>query len=142
MGQTVATNATARAADALLRSCGGRSVLLRIPAPPVAGDVTEQLGIATPQFQDVPLAPVAFRKARALATNRRPVRWELLVSATAVINVVTSLAYASGSVLFRVAAGVLIDDDLLEIFSATEEQVFGQPYAWRLVVYAPQARKT
>ena len=141
MNQAYATNSSARAADALLRSCGGREVFLRMPAPAVAGDVTEQLGISTPQFQDIPLAPVVFRKARALATTKRPVRWELLVSATAVTNVVTSLAYASASVLFDNAAGVLVDEELLEIFSATEEQVFGQPYVYRLVVYAPLAEK-
>ena len=39
------------------------------------------------------------------------------------------------------AAGVLIDDELLEILSATEEQVFGTPYAYRVLVYAPLAQK-
>jgi hypothetical protein len=139
--QTLPTSAAARATDALLRSCGGRKVLLRMPAPAIAGDVTEQLGIATPQFQDIALWPAVFRKARALATTKGPVRWELLVSATAVEAAVTSLAYASPSVLFANAAGVLVDDELLEIFSATEEEVFGQPYAYRLVVYAPAAEK-
>jgi hypothetical protein len=137
MSNSLATSA----ADALLRSCGGRGVLLRMPAPAIAGDVTEQLGIATPQFQDIALWPVAFRKARALATTKGPVRWELVVSATAVTNIVTSLAYASAGVLFESAAGVLVDEELLEIFSATEEQVFGQPYAYRLVVLAPLAGK-
>lgn len=142
MSNSLPTSAAARAADALLRSCGGRKVLLRIPAPAIAGDVTEQLGIATPQFQDIALWPVAFRKARALATAKGPVRWELLVSASAVTNIVTSLAYASASVLFENAAGILIDDELLNIFSATEERVFRQPYAYRLQLLAPIAQKT
>lgn len=139
--QTLPTSAASRASDALLRLCGGRKVLLRMPAPAIAGDMTEQLGIATPQFQDIALWPVVFRKARALATTKGPVRWELLISAAAVEAVVTSLAYASASVLFSNAAGVLVDDELLEIFSATEEQVFGSPYAYRLVVCAPLAEK-
>lgn len=142
MSNSLPTSAAARAADALLRSCGGRKVLLRMPAPAIAGDLTEQLGIATPQFQDIPLWPAAFRKARAQATTLGPVRWELFVSATAVTNIVTSLAYASASVLFQNAAGVLVDEELLDLFSATEEQVFGQPYAYRLVVLAPIAQKT
>ena len=51
---------------------GGRAVLLRMPAPATAGDVTEQLGLAMPEFQDVELAPVVFRKARvATAMVRR-----------------------------------------------------------------------
>ena len=142
MSNSLPSTAAARAADALLRSCGGRKVLLRMPSPAMAGDVSEQLGIATPQFQDIELAPAAFRKPRAQVTTSGPVRWELVVSATAVMGVVTSLAYASASVLFQNAAGVLVDDELLDISSATEEQVFGQPYAYRLVLLAPIAQKT
>ncbi|HEY5055698.1 MAG TPA: hypothetical protein VII58_06030 [Acidobacteriaceae bacterium] len=141
MSDPLSATAAARATDALLRSCGGRQVLLRMPAPATAGDVTEQLGIATPQFQDIPLAPVAFRKARAVVPEAKPAKWEMLISATAVQGVVTSLGYASASVLFDDAAGVLLDDELLEIISATAEQVFGQPYAYRLEVLAPLADK-
>jgi hypothetical protein len=137
--QANATGA-ARAADALLRAAGGRSVLLRMPAPATAADVTEQLGSATPRFQDIPLAPVAFRKARAVTAASKPAKWELLVSATAVTNIVTSLAYASASVLFEKVLGVLVDDELLKVLSATEEQAFGQPYAYRLVIYGPVAQ--
>ena len=55
-----------------------------------------------------------------------------------------SLAYASASVLFAAAYGVLSDSDgpLLEIESATEQQVFGQPYMYRLVLQAPMAQMT
>ncbi|HXE07757.1 MAG TPA: hypothetical protein VN612_07665 [Acidobacteriaceae bacterium] len=142
MSDSLQASAAARAADTLLRACGARTILLRMPAPALAGDVTEQLGIATPQFQDIAVYPAAFRKARAQATASGPVRWELMVSATAVTSIVTSLAYASASVLFSNAAGVLVDDELLEIFSATEEQVFGQPYVYRLVLLAPLEQKT
>ncbi len=68
-----------RAAEVLLRTMAGRSVMLRIPAPAVAADVTEQLGIATPAFQDLPLAPVAISKARATAAEGKAAKWELLV---------------------------------------------------------------
>jgi hypothetical protein len=135
-----ATGAAARVADVLLRAVGGRSVMLRMPAPAVPADVTEQLGIATPQFQDLPLSPVVFRKARALATIGKAVRWELLVSATGIEGLVGSLAYASANVLFAAAAGILCDGELLTIESATEEQVFGQPYVYRLVLTAQLAQ--
>jgi hypothetical protein len=131
-----------RAADVLLRAMGGRCVKLRTPAPAVSADVSEQLGIATPLFQDLPLIPVVFRKARATTTADKAARWEVLVSATAVQNAVGSLAYASAGVLFEQAFGVLVDDELLEILSATEEQVFGQPYVYRLVLRAPLAQIT
>jgi hypothetical protein len=116
--------------------------MLRMPAPAVPADVTEQLGIATPAFQDLPLAPVVYRKARATVAAGKATRWELLVSASAVMTLVGSLAYASASVLFANAFGVLSDDELLEIVSATEEQVFGQPYVYRLVLRAPLAQVT
>src|ERR1700722_6147660 len=57
--------AAVRAADTLLRGVGGRRVLLRVPAPAIAGDDGEQLGVATPEFQDAPLWPVVLRRVRA-----------------------------------------------------------------------------
>lgn len=135
-----ATGAAARAADTLIRAVGGRAVMLRVPAPAVPADVTEQLGIATPAFQDLPLAPVVYRKARATIAVGKTTKWELLVSATVVESLVGSLAYASASVLFADAFGVLSDDQLLEIESASEEQIYGQPYVYRLVLRAPLAQ--
>jgi hypothetical protein len=132
----------ARAADVLLRAMGGRPVMLRMPAPAVPADVTEQLGIATPLFQDLPLAPVVFRKARAAAAVGKPAKWEMLVSATAIERLVGSLAFASASVLFAEACGVLCGGELLEVESATDEQAFGRPYVYRLVLRAPLAQIT
>ena len=132
--------AAVRAADVLLRCAGGRSVLLRMPANASAGDTTEQLGLAAPEFQDVELAPVVFRKARQAAlsvTGEKAVRRELVVSATAVQKVVGSLGYSAASVLFATAFGVLIDGVLMEVVSATESEVFGAPYVYRLVLRAP-----
>ena len=130
-------SAAVRAADVLLRAMGGRTVLLRIPAPAVSADVTEQLGIASPAFQDLPLRPVVYRKARATVAEGKTAKWEMLVSASVIESLVGSLMYASASVLFASAYGVLSDNELLEIESATEEQVFGQPYVYRLVLRAP-----
>ncbi len=137
-----ATGAAARAADALLRAMGGRTVMLRMPAPAVPTDAAEQLGIVTPSFQDTALGPVVFRKARATIADGKAAKWELLVSATAVQSLVGSLTYDSAGVLFAAACGVLCDDELLEIVSATPEQVFGQPYVYRLVLRAPLNRMT
>jgi hypothetical protein len=118
--------------------------LLRIPAQANAGDVTEQLGLAVPEFQDVELAPVVFRKARQAAsalsvTVGEAAKWELMVSATAVQALVGSLGYSAASVLFATAFGVLIDGVLMEVESATESEVCGVPYVYRLVLRAPVA---
>jgi phage-related minor tail protein len=135
--------AAVRAADALLRCAGGRSVLLRMPAQASAGDTTEQLGLAVPEFQDAELAPVVFRKAREAASTEtaagKVARWELMVSATSVNGLVGSLGYSAASVLFDTAFGVLIDGVLMEIVSATGSDAFGTPYVYRLVLSAPVA---
>ncbi len=142
-------NPTARAADVLLRALGGRSVILRMPAPAVPADPTEQLGLATPEFQDLPLAPAVYRKARATPAEAKPARSELLVSASAVERLVGSLAYASASVLFANAVGILAapvtdsvtnpDPVLFEIVAVSTEQAHGQPYVYRLLLRAPLA---
>jgi hypothetical protein len=122
-------------ADALLRSLGGRTVLLHIPAPAVQGDVGEQLGLAAPLFQDVELRPAVLRKIRpriATFERERAAEYELLLSASAVAKIVGSLAYQSADVLFAQAAGVMVDGELLEITSATSAEGFGTVYLYRL----------
>ena len=125
------SGAGVRLADALLRSVGGRTVLLRIPLPSIEGDPGEQLGLATPQFQDTPLAPAAFRRVRASA-KPGGVTSELLVSASAVRAIVGSLDFNSAAVLFSVAAGVVVDGTLYEITSAIGAEAFGEVYLYRL----------
>ena len=122
-------DAAMRAADALLRANGGRAVLLRIPAPAMAGSDAEQMGLATPQFQDVELAPVVWRRAASTAT--------LLVSGSAVNAVVGSLEFNSAEVLFETAAGVVIDGVLWVIVSSTTETADGKAYTYSLELRAP-----
>ncbi len=129
-------------ADTLLRSVGGRTVLLHVPAPAVPGDLGEQLGLAVPLFQDVVLGPVVFRKLKpkvATAQAERAAQYELLVSASAVIQAVGSLALGAAGVLFASAAGVLVDGTLFEITSATSSEAFGEVYLYRLGLKGPAA---
>ena len=133
-------SAQIRMADALLRSVGGRTVLLHIPAPAVPGDLREQIGLATPGFQDLELGPVIFRRVRArvgTGEKARTASFELLVSASAVMTLVGSLDFASASVLFGQASGVLVDGRLMEITSATSAEAFGTVYLYRLGLQGP-----
>ncbi|MHB1702124.1 MAG: hypothetical protein ACYCSN_18715 [Acidobacteriaceae bacterium] len=132
-----ATPGAARVADALLRSLGGRSVLLRLPQSAVAGDDQEQLGMAAALFQDIPLAPVAYRRVRAAASEKTSARYELMVSASAVQALMGSMAYSSASALFAQAVGVVVDQVLMEIEAATASEAFGQAYLYRLDLRAP-----
>jgi hypothetical protein len=118
-----------RRADTLLRTSGGRLVYLRMPGLAASGDDAEQLGLATPAFQDVPLRPVAFHKANN--TNK------LLISANAVLAIVQSLAYSSADVLFETAVGLVVDDVLYAITDSKASQVMGQPYCYWLTLQSP-----
>src|SRR6202012_2104182 len=94
MANLLCSDAAVRAADTLLRANGGRAVLLRLPAPAVANNDGEQLGLATPQFQDAELSPTEFRTAEKTST--------LLVSGSAVKAIVGSLKFNSAEVLFEI----------------------------------------
>ncbi len=124
-----------RMVNALLRGVGGTTVLLHLPAPAVPGDPGEQLGLATPQFQDVPLAPALFRRVRAkTGTADRPDEdsYELLISASAVERAAGTLGFNAGDVLLAQAGGLLIDGTLYGITWVATAEAFGSPYLYRL----------
>ena len=118
-----------RTTDALMRSVGGRDVLLRLAIPAVAGADAELLGLATPGFQDVVLGPATFHKANSVA--------KLLVSASAVRGVVGSLGFDSADVLFETAVGVFVDDVLYKITNSFSSQAMGMPYCYWLMLEPP-----
>ena len=129
MADLLNSDAAIRAADVLLRANGGRSVLLRLAAPAVSGAMGEELGLATPTFQDVELAPVAFRKAESTAT--------LLVSASVVAAMLGSLAFDSAQVLFATAAGIVVDDVVYLIEKCVASQADAVAYCYCLTLRAP-----
>ncbi len=126
-------DASRRAADTLLRATGGQALLLRVPTPAVAGDVTEQVGLATPGFEDLELAPAVFRKSRAHMTAGKAAEYELLVSATCV-EALAGGAGQSVEVLFAQAFGVVMGDSLLRIEAVTASVVGGSAYLYRLLL--------
>ncbi len=118
-----------RLADAVMRSGGGRMVLLRLAVPAVPNDDAEQLGLATPEYQDVALGPAAFHKANNVT--------KLLVSASAVHAVIGSLGFDSADVLFETAVGLLMDDLLYKITNSYSSQAMGVPYCYWLTLEPP-----
>lgn len=129
MADLLCSDAAVRSADALLRVNGGRAVLLRLPAPAVSNNDGEQLGLATPQFQDAEMAPAVFRAAGKAAT--------LLISGSAVKAIVGSLKFNSAEVLFETAAGVVVDGVLYTILSNTATTADGATYLYSLDLLAP-----
>jgi hypothetical protein len=118
-----------RLADAVLHACGGEVVRLRMAAPAAGGDDAEQLGLATPGFQDVVLRPAVLRKNASAK--------ELLIAASAVMGVVGTLGYDSAEVFFTTAVGVLLGDDLYEIENCVAMKTAGAAYAYLLTLQVP-----
>ena len=131
--------AAKRAAESLLRSTGGRSIFLRVPVPAALATTSEELGLVAPAFQEVELSPVVFRKGRPQQKGDGE-RWELLVSTYSVEAVLGDSGATDASSLFASAAGVVVDEDLMEIEAISSSDMNGVPYVYRLVVRVPQAK--
>lgn len=52
-----------RSVHAVIQTLGATAVQLQLPAPPIAGDSGEELGLRTPAFQGKTLEPVAVRRS-------------------------------------------------------------------------------
>ena len=130
-----------RAADMLLRAAGGRAVAVRVRVPRTWGAVGEQLGRGLPVFSDMELAPVVLRRTRPTTDSTTGVmRWELLVSATAVARAAGTWDTGACFAMFAGAAGVVVDGTLLEIAGTSSSDVTGSPYVYRLQLQTAAAR--
>lgn len=120
-------------ADALLRSVGGTTALLR-----VTGTNTEstqpEVGLVATTFQDVVVSPVIMRKLRPTWQENGESKWELLVSATSIGVQVNALDLASAQSLFSLTLTVTVDNQDYLIESASSNEAFGQPYLYRLLL--------
>lgn len=91
-----------RAADAMIRLLGAGEARLEMPAPPIAGDDGEQLGLSTPQFFAKMLAPVAVR-----VTNEAT---ELLVAADALEELLGVHGFGAVRAAMSVVYAVVVGD--------------------------------
>jgi hypothetical protein len=124
-----------RAAEAALRTHGGCAVVLRLAAPAAQGDDAEQLGLATPQFNDVALGPACFYAAGSAHKANNVKR--LVIAAQAVETLCGTLGFDAVDVLFETAIGVLIDGLLYEITDNTSSQANGRAYCYWLTLERP-----
>jgi hypothetical protein len=120
-----------RAADTLLRSLGGFSVSLQMPAVSASGDAAE-IGITTQTYQQLPLSPAIFRKLRIPLVEGQPEKYELMVSASAIQAQVGALQLSSADALFAQAAGVSVNGKIFLIEAISAPEAFGQAYLYRL----------
>lgn len=118
-----------RMSDAVLRANGGFQVVLRLQGLAAAGNDAEQMGLATPTFQDVPVGPAVWRKGG--------VDTALLLGAACVATVVGSEGFASAEAMFESAAGFVVDGVFYTISESEPIVAGGVPCAYRLSVVAP-----
>jgi hypothetical protein len=121
-------------ADALLRASGGTVATLLVA--PATGDSSDagQVGVNAPNFQQMPLSPAIFRRVRATMQEGQLSQYELLVSASAVLQQVSALQLVSADALFDSAAGVLIQGAQFVIESRSVSEALGQVYLYRLLL--------
>ena len=118
-----------RLAETALCSRGGAIALLRMPGLAASGDDAEQLGLATPQFQDEPIGPAVWRKAGVDTT--------LLVAAAGIARLVGSTGFASAEALFEAAAGVVVEGIFYTILNSEPIVAGDTPCGYRLSVVGP-----
>ena len=118
-----------RLALAGLWANGGCEAILRLPGLASIGNDAEQLGLATPQFQDVPIGPVVWRKLG--------VDTALLVAASALEKLSGAPGFADAESLLQAAVGVVIEGVLYAITKCEALSVAGAPCMYRVSVKAP-----
>jgi len=130
-------DAALRTFDTLLRNAPARSVMLRLPTPAAIAGNNELIGLASPAFQDIELAPAVFRKALAKTTADGHREHELLVSATSVAALAGSHDFGSADTLFASAYGLVIDNMLLTITATREIEAGGAACGYILTLRQP-----
>jgi hypothetical protein len=120
-------------ADALLRSVGGATALLRVTATDTDGAQCE-VGLVTTTFSEVALSPVIVRKLRPAWQDGDESKWELLVSASSVQEQISALELDSAQALFAMTLTVTVADQDYFIESVASNEAFGQIYVYRLLL--------
>lgn len=121
-------------ADALLRANGGTTAYLLVAPASADNSDAGQVGVNAPNFQQMPLSPVIFRKVRATMQADQLSQYELLISASAVQEQVSALQLTSADALFDTAAGILVDGAQFVIESRAVSEALGQAYLYRLLL--------
>jgi hypothetical protein len=132
-----ATGAPRMLADALLRTVGGSTALLRVTPATTDGCMTE-VGLVTTPFAEVALSPAAMRRMRPTWQRNDLPGWELLVSASSVEAQVNALEIASARALFAMTVAVTVAGQDYLIDSIASNEAFGQVYLYRLLLREAQ----
>jgi hypothetical protein len=128
-----------RLADAVLRATGASAATLMICVQ--GGDSSDgaQLGLATPEFQQLTIGPALFRRTRATMFGGTPSRYELLVSASAVEAQVSTLELSSAAALFSMVNRLRFGGADFVIESWSSSVNYGEAFLYRLLLRSASA---
>ena len=126
---TCASEGAVRAAETAISTNGGFAAMLQLSGVAVSGSDVEQLGLTTPQFQEIALFPAAWRR---FGFND-----VLLVGASAVTQAMGAQDLSSAVQLFESATGVVVGDVLYRITGCEALMAGGVACAYKLMVQAP-----
>lgn len=126
---TVSEEGALRAAETALLSGGGFNAFLRLPGLAVSGSDAEQLGLGTPQFEDVPVGLAVWRKAGETAA--------LLLGASSINGLMGVRGFGSAQSLFQTAVGLVVDGVLYTIAHCEPLVIAGATCAYRLTTVEP-----
>jgi hypothetical protein len=116
--------ALVRAANAMLKTLGGDSVSLILPATAMASDASGPLGLVDPGVQEVVIAPVVTRELTTgnLGPRRRV---EFTLPASVISDQLSTLGLGSVDDLFKAVLGLSYGSDLFHIETVVPESFAG-----------------
>jgi len=120
-------------ADALLRSVGGATALLRVTSTGITSSQLE-VGLVATTFVEVLVSPAVMRKIQPKWQEGDQPQWELLISATGVQQQVAALNIVSAQALFAMTLAVTVAGQDYLVESVASNEVFGQVYLYRLLL--------
>lgn len=118
------------AATSLLQTLACDAVVLRMPQPPIGNNDGEELGLGSPQFSDVTIAPALVQQSG--------VKTLVTVSADALETVLGVSGSEAVEDAVRQAAFALVGDRTLQVEQVERREVFGRAYLYRLLLVAPE----
>lgn len=119
---------------------GGDAVVLRMPAVPVGDSDAEELGLGSPEFQEVMLSPALVRLISRLGAVQSQSLVLVLVAASAVETALGVDGAAAVEAALRSASFVQVGDRMMLLERVERRAVFGRAYLYRLLLKTPETR--
>jgi hypothetical protein len=116
--------ALVRAANAMLKTLGGDSVSLILPATAMASDASGPLGLVDPGVQEVIIAPVVMHELTTGSLGPRR-RVEFTLPASVIADQLSTLGLGSVDDLFKAVLGLSYGSDLFHIETVVPESFAG-----------------